>query len=147
MKVVTIIDENTTEERIEIYAKRPCREIEAIKKIAEGAENALIGYADDGSFKVLDPNEILCLTIVAGKLTAKTKCGTFEVKKRLYEAEEFLSDQPDFHKISQNCIVNLKKIDKFEVCYNGTIVCKFQNGDAEYVSRRFIKKLKERLGI
>ena len=52
-----------------------------------------------------------------------------------------------FCKISQSCIVNLGHIELFELSVDGSLKCRFESGDSEYVSRRFIKKLKERLGV
>lgn len=145
MKIITTIDESISDERIEIYAQKNYPEIHEIKRIAEGSQRSIVGFLPDGSFKALDISDINCFTIIAGRLTAKTAEETYTVKKRLYEMENILTYP--YCKISQSCIVNLNNIELFEVSINGSLKCKFKNGDFEYVSRRFIKNLKERLGL
>ena len=57
MKVITTIDKDISDERIEIYAKNDCPEINEIKKIAEGPQAGLVGYLPDGSFRALELQE------------------------------------------------------------------------------------------
>ena len=52
-----------------------------------------------------------------------------------------------FIKINQSAIANLKMIRKFDSTIGGTIKVVFKNGHVEYVSRRNIQRLKERLGL
>jgi len=59
--------------------------------------------------------------------------------------EEKLSS--DFIKINQSCIVNIKKIEKFSASIYGTLNIKLKNGYSDYVSRRNMKKIKERFGL
>ncbi len=145
MKVITTIDKDISDERIEIYAKEDYPEIDEIKKIAGSAETQLIGFLSDGSFRTLETKEILSFSIIGGKLMAKTQGEAYNIKKRLYEIETVLP--PVFCKISQSCIVNLRSIKLFELSVDGCLKCRFENGDCEYVSRRYVKKLKERLGV
>lgn len=145
MKVITTIGKDISDERIEIYAKKDYPEINEIKRIAEGSQAELVGYLPDGSFRALEFQEIFCFSIIGGKLKAKTKSETYLVKKRLYEIETVMPNS--FCKISQSCIVNLRHIELFELSVDGSLKCRFSHGGAEYVSRRFVKKLKERLGV
>ena len=67
-------------------------------------------------------------------------------KKRLYKIEEMLEDD-DFIKINQSCIVNIKMIESFDASIGGALMIKLKNGYRDYISRRQIKAVKERLGL
>ena len=64
---------------------------------------------------------------------------------RLYSIEEKLSE--DFIKINQSTVINIKKIQRFDVSVTGTLKVIMKNGYTDYVSRRRIKNVKERLGL
>ena len=67
------------------------------------------------------------------------------VKERLYQIEEILDDS--FIKINQGCIVNVKRILKFEHSITGSIKVVLKNGFNDYISRRELKNVKRRLGL
>ena len=67
------------------------------------------------------------------------------LKKRLYLLEEKLPES--FVKINQSCLANIKKTERFDTSISGTLKIRFKNGDTDYVSRRQLKAVKERLGI
>lgn len=52
-----------------------------------------------------------------------------------------------FARISNSDIVNLKKVKEFNLSIVGTICVKLSNGTVTYVSRRFVSKIKQILGI
>lgn len=79
------------------------------------------------------------------KVYAKTAKQTYQVKKKLYELEEFLPR--NFVKISRSEFVNLDYLDHLEVAANATVILKLTNGQEAFVARRCIKNLKARLGI
>lgn len=71
----------------------------------------------------------------------------YKIKKRLYELENIL-DGKIFIRISNSCIINVKKIDCFDMGIVGNIVVKFKDGTIENVAKRRLsnvaKFLKER---
>ena len=56
--------------------------------------------------------------------------------------EEQLREQK-FVRISNSELVNVQQIEKLDMSYAGTIQMKMRNGDVTYVSRRFVRKIKE----
>lgn len=76
----------------------------------------------------------------------KTVDGEYQLRLRLYELEERL-DKDDFVRISNSEIINLKRVKGFDLSYTGTICVFFQNDTVTYVSRRYVKKIKQVLGI
>ena len=53
----------------------------------------------------------------------------------------------DFLKINQSCIVSIDRIERFDVTPGGALTVIMKNGYKDYVSRRQMKAVKERLGI
>ena len=61
----------------------------------------------------------------------------------MVELEESLPD--NFLKINKSCIANIDKIKSFDATITGTLAVNFKNGYRDYVSRRRMKSVKERL--
>ena len=79
-------------------------------------------------------------------VSAQTGEETYTVRLRLYELEERL-DPRRFVRISNSEIVNLDKVTALDLSLTGTI-CMTLNGTVHaYVSRRYVKKIKETLGL
>ena len=71
----------------------------------------------------------------SGKVVAVTDKGEYILRLRLYEIEKLLlTDQ--FIRISNSEIINLKKVNNFDLSFTGTICVKLSNGVTTYVSRR-----------
>ena len=49
--------------------------------------------------------------------------------------------------INQGCLANLKMIDHFDASIGGTLMVVFKSGYKDFVSRRQLKNIKERIGI
>lgn len=72
---------------------------------------------------------------------------TYTVRTRLYELEELL-DGHTFVRISHSEIVNLKQVSALDLSLNGTIKMTLAGGAAVcYASRRYVKKIKQALGL
>ena len=52
-----------------------------------------------------------------------------------------------FIKLNQSCIANKNKIKKFESTIGGALKVIFKNGYIDYISRRELKNVKERMGL
>ncbi len=138
-----IIDENQ-EEKVVVYAKEETALVKAIKALANGSKELLMGYKND-DFVPIDLSEVYCFTIEKCKLYAVMEKEKLLLKQRLYQIEELLG--ADFVKINQSSVANLKKIDRFSASLGGSLIVKFKNGYRDYVSRRQVKAVKERMGI
>ena len=53
----------------------------------------------------------------------------------------------NFMRISKSIIVNLRKIESVKASFNGMILLRMKNGSKEYVSRTYLPKIKQYLGI
>ena len=143
MKCELHIDKNL-DEKVLIYAHEQNKAVEEIKSFVENQDIELVGYKD-GEIEKLNPNKVNCFIIENSKIYAITDDDKYHVKLRLYNLEEMLGES--FIKINQSCIANIRKIKKFDSSISGTLSVVFKNGYIDYVSRRNIKSIKERLGL
>ena len=143
MKFEIIIDAEH-EEKIVIYAKKESRFTEEIKRMAERYSTEFWGYKGNEITR-LNPFDIYYISVISGKVYAVCENDKFILKERLYTLEEKLPES--FVKINQSCLANINKAERFDTSISGTLKIKFKNGDAEYVSRRQLKTIKERIGI
>lgn len=68
------------------------------------------------------------------------------LRERLYELEELL-DPTLFVRISNGEIVNLDQVRAVDLSLTGTIRMTLTGGECAYVSRRYVKKIKETLKL
>lgn len=143
MKFTLILDKDRDEEII-IYAREKNELVSKIEKLTEESPPDLTGYRDKVGV-ILNPDEIYCFIAQGNKVYAVTEKEKLQMKIRLYKIEEYELDS--FVKINQSCIANLNKIARFDTSVSGTLKVVFKNGYTDYVSRRNLKNVKERLGI
>lgn len=143
MKFKIFIDKNHEEEVI-IYAHEKSDLIKEIEELVCENNFDIIGFSDKEGMK-LNLNEVYCFIVESNKLYAMCEKEKYFLKTRLYKIEENLSE--NFVKINQSCIANIRKIKKFDASISGTLTVTFKNNYVDYVSRRNVKKVKERLGI
>ncbi len=135
-------------ERVVLYvreqtAKTAALEQEINKLLVEKVPD-LIGYTDKEIVRI-PPESICCFAVENGKIYAITDRERLLMKQRLYEVEALLGQE--FIKINQSCIANIQKIERFDTSLGGSLVVRFKNGYKDYVSRRQLKFVKERIGF
>ena len=143
MKCEIIIDPQG-EEKIIIHAKEKTKLIEEIENMAKKDSQDFFGYKNSEIIK-LDPKDIFLLTVIDNKIYALCQNEKYLMKERLYSLEERLPGY--FVRINQSCIGNIKKMERFDTSISGTLKIRFKNGYSDYVSRRQLKIIKERIGI
>lgn len=143
MKCKTVVDPNREEEVI-VYVHQRSKLSDDIEEYVTGYSSELIGYLDKSAVK-LNQQDIFCIVVENNKIFALTENEKFRLKQRLYTLEEILIK--DFVKINQSCIVNIKKIKKFDASFSGALSLTLKNGYKDYVSRRQLKFVKERMGV
>ncbi len=143
MECKIIIDKDRKEEVV-VYAHKKTSLTEQIERLVFDEAIELIGYKNKEAFR-LDLNEVCCFLSEQNKVYALLGNDRFRLKCRLYNLEEKLSE--NFVKINQSCIANIRKIQRFDASVSGSLIVKFKNGYSDYVSRRQLKNVKERIGI
>ena len=131
------------DEEIIIYAHEKSKLIERIEQLVLSEDTPLIGYTDRGT-TVLDAADISCFFLEDGKVFALTDGKKYSLRLRLYQLEERF---PDFLKINQSCIVNVDMIESFKTSLGGSLMVTLKGGFRDYVSRRQLKTVKEKIGF
>ena len=144
MKHTTVIDPHR-EEEVVIYAGKRTREIEELESYLDRMSTKLVGYGEDGQILPLRPAEIHCFIVEDGRVYALTEKEKLTVRLPLYAIEEMLTE--DFVRINQSCLGSIRKIARFDASIGGALMVTFGNGHRDYVSRRQLKNVKERMHI
>lgn len=143
MKFRLIIDESREEEVI-VYAKKASAFTEELEAFVKSNTPEILGYRE-GSIVKLAPADVYAFAVEDGKVFAHTAVEKLLVQKRLYKIEELAGER--FVKINQSCIVNVAAIERFEPTFGGSLMVVMKNGYRDYVSRRQMRAVKERIGI
>ncbi len=145
MQLEVKIDSACTEPKVVILTASMTEEVNLIlSRLSDQAPQMITGSRDD-RFEVIEQADLIRIYASAGKVFAVTRKGEYTLRLRLYEIEERLPHQ--FVRISNSEIINLKKVDSFDLSLTGTICVKLADGTITYVSRRYVSKLKKILGI
>ncbi len=146
MQIEIKIDGDCKEPKVIIVTDRMSEEVNTLMaKLSADVPQMLSGFKDD-SLKILEQADIYRIYAAGGKVYAVTNAGEYTLRLRLYELEERL-DRSSFVRISNSEIINLKKVENFDLSFAGTICVSLENGTSTYVSRRFVSKIKQVLGI
>jgi len=146
MKVEIRLDETCRTPRIIILTDRMTDEVtELAKQLSEEQPRMIAGFRED-TVELLDPSDVYRFYAEAGKVYAETQKDTFTVRLRLYEIEQRFEHR-SFVRISNSDILNLKKVKGFDLSFAGTICVTLLNGTVTYVSRRYVARIKQILGI
>ena len=146
MKIEIKIDEGCAEPKIIVVTNKVTDEINEIVKRLSGEQSQVTAGFRDEQVIVLEPNQIVRIYASNGKVYAEAENGTYLLRLGLYEMEQRLANQ-SFVRISNSEIINLKKVRGFDLSFAGTICVALLNGTVTYVSRRYVAKIKQLLGI
>jgi len=146
VKVEVKIESAFQEPKVIILTDRMTDEVnEIVRKLTENVPQMIAGFQDE-ILKVLDQGEIIRVYARNGKVFASTNDGEYSLRARLYELEERL-DRNSFVRISNSEIINLRKVKAFDLNLAGTILVSLLDGTVTYVSRRYVSKIKQVLGV
>ena len=140
MKIKIFIDKEHDEE-IHIFAHEKNELVDKIERLVKG-DGSIVAKRDRVSYNI-NLCDIVCFTSDDNKVFAHAGKEMFEVDEKIYELEESLPD--NFLKINKSCIANIDKIKSFDATISGTLAVNFKNGYRDFVSRRRMKFVKERL--
>ena len=131
-------------EEVIVYSKEETQIVNRIREIAEGCTLNLIGYIENEKV-ILDIDSVYCFIVENSKVYALTHDKRYKLRSRLYQIEETLPDY--FLKLNQSCVANINFIDRFSATISTSLIVRFKNGYEEYISRRQLKTVKERMGL
>lgn len=94
---------------------------------------------------LLEHEEIVRLYLEDRLLQVETVENVYTSNLRLYQVKEDLP--ANFLQISQSEIIHIKQLDHLKLTANGLVKLVMKNGSVTYSSRRYLKVIKERLGL
>lgn len=93
----------------------------------------------------MEHDEIVRLYLEDKVLQVETVETTYTSSLRLYQVKKDLP--ANFLQISQSEIIHIKQLDYLKLTANGLVKLVMKNGSVTYSSRRYLKVIKERLGL
>jgi|SRR5699024_6075392 len=146
MKVNIEVDDQYKETSITIKTNQWTEELDQLVKMIQKKEpERIFGIADEQTI-LLKPSEIDYVYAEHKKVYAVVRNKRFEIKMRLFEIESSLAIH-HFMRFSKSVIGNLNNIQRFELSFNGNLLVHFQSGNKEYITRKYVGSIKEKLTI
>jgi len=127
-----------------IYTKAVTEEIQKVSDLLQQDNGPVTAYSED-RLVVLQPEEIYMVRVEDETTVIYSKENKYKSRKRLKEIYAQVGD--GFMQISKSTVINLKYLDSMEAGFGGTMVLKLKNGCKDYVSRFYLKALKQYLGL
>lgn len=144
MQIEIQIDSSRSDTKVIVMAPSMTEEVDSlVKMLSDNTPHFLTGSRNN-KLEVLEPADLIRIYSSSGKVFAVTPKGEYTLRLRLYELEQRL-DHNRFVRISNSEIINLKKVEHFDLNFTGTICAKLTNGTRSYVSRRYLPKIKQML--
>ena len=145
LKIDVTLDPALEELLVKVLSPGETEELRALLGRLEEPRR-LTGFRE-GSAVPLEAAEVLRFYGEDKEVRAQALDGEiYTVRLRLYELEERL-DRKTFVRVSHSEIVNWKRVTTLDLSLSGTIRVTLEGGVVTYVSRRYVKKIKEVLGI
>ena len=140
------IDDSYPEPKVIILTASMTEEVNRIlNRLSEHMPQVISGVRDN-KIEVIEQEDLIRIYTSDGKVFAVTDKGEYVLRLRLYEIEERLP-RNQFVRISNSEMINLRRVDHFDLSFTGTICVKLTNGIITYVSRRYVPKIKKILGV
>lgn len=130
------------EEEVVVYCHGESPLTDRLCELVEERKSGITAYSD-GGIVLLPLGEVYAFTVEDGHVAAITERGRLRVRERIYQLEGMVGD--DFVKINQSTLANLGHVDRFDVTIGGALAVIFKNGYRDYVSRRQLRAVKERI--
>ena len=148
MKVDIKLDPSVSEPSAVIYTATLTPElitaIEALEKL--GTQPFLLTAKKDDKSYILEPTQIDLIRTEGGIIKCYNQQGQdFVVAKPLHELLELLGS--NFIRISKFTIVNVNRIDHLSHSFNRTMYIVMKNGVSDYITKNYLKDIRNRLGL
>ncbi len=146
MKFKLIIDDKK-EEEVVVTAHRRSALTDQLEQLVlqEQPDDRIAVYTED-EWRVLQFEEIECITVIDGKTFAvDTRGEHYRLKLRLYELEKRLPAW--FIRINKSALANERRLERYAIGFGGAVDAVFKSGHREYVSRRCFAEIKRRFEV
>ena len=145
MKLNIVVEPDLEEEYAEFHVREITDEITRWSEFIQNKDQVITGTDAYDRIVVIDETDIVSLHAEKKWCRIYTDTANYSCRKRLYEIENMLGK--GYMRVSKSILVNLRKIESVEAVFNGMLLLRMKNGSKEYVSRTYLPKMKEYLGI
>ncbi len=126
-----------------------CRQMDSrvlrLKAHIEQFDNKLQAKKDD-EYCFVNVADVFYFESVDNRTFLYTADSVLEVKQRLYELENILSDK-DFIRISKSLIININKVEALRPELNRTIQVTMIGGERLHISRKYVPAVRKLLSV
>lgn len=144
MRLYVTVNPDIEEETVQMNVRKIGDKVEQIRKIVEnGNSKDYVSVIKEDRSYILPIEQISHMVSENGKSFAVSGKEKFQYRETLKYFEENMGNG-DFVRISKYCLANINWMDYFEAGFSGNLILKFKNGWKASVSRKYVKKLKEK---
>ncbi|MBP5520395.1 MAG: LytTR family transcriptional regulator DNA-binding domain-containing protein [Treponema sp.] len=105
-----------------------------------------MNFYKDNKIILVEKKDILYFESVEEKVFAYTNEDVFQTKLKLYEVAQVMNSK-NFFRANKSVIVNVNKIKSLLPAFGGRFEAILKNGYRVIISRNYVPKLKELLGL
>lgn len=147
MKVKLVISSDIVEDLVTIEAQAMSEQISHLVSYIQNLDKqrSSLTVKKGEQVYLVEHDEIVRLYLEDRLLQVETVENVYTSNLRLYQVKEDLS--ANFLQISQSEIIHIKQLDHLKLTANGLVKLVMKNGSVTYSSRRYLKVIKERLGL
>lgn len=139
----TITQVNEGEDELTLRYQKVTPEVERILKFMNGEQMRLVGFCDDMK-TIIEPNEILYLESVDGKLFVYTQKDVLRIDYTLSQMSQILNGI-NFFRCSKSMIINIDKVRCLKSLPSNRIDATMCNGEHVMINRTFASDFRKRL--
>ncbi len=140
-----VVDEKYDDPNVTIRAKKKTSLVDNIIQAVENVSEksyARIPAHEGEEVRLVSQRDIIRAYSHDHKVVIQTETDSYIVKNTLIALEEIL-DPERFIRISHSEIINFYKVKGFDINIKGSIGIQFDNGIKSWVSRRYLKKIRD----
>ncbi|MFC4761358.1 LytTR family DNA-binding domain-containing protein [Fructobacillus durionis] len=121
------------------------RVINALSELEKSSPEVLSFKTEEG-IQLIKIKDIIYIDVSENDLLIYTKQELMVTKGRLSKVLERIKNT-NFVQVSKHAAVNINHLDRLENSFSGSMLAKLSQGNETMVSRRYVKKLIEHLGV
>lgn len=145
MDVEIKLDNQYKTPKVVIYAARIDDDINALaNRIAAAGRDNLIAYVEQQAL-IIKPEQVFRIYAQGKKVYVRMEGQTATLRATLQELEQQFEGV--LVRVSNSEIVNFEHVKSLDLSMGGSISMRLANGDTAFVSRRYMKRIKDYLGL
>ncbi len=147
IKIKVNIDQDIEEDVVTFNVKKMTDEIESLINTVKESISERVKVYHGSTVVLLDISSIVSFSIINKRVNVNTvESEVYTYNNPLKDVEENIKSS-SLLRISQSTIINTNHVKCFETDFGGTLKVVFKNEHFEYISRRYVKKVRKYFGV